>query len=115
MLFVEPGELVKELARTDEGHGRYYSELLQLVQKDVPLRQHTDLFKYVLADYIQASTIQAVLADLLERGKVGIYSVGTGGLLPRAELKRANATTIRTRSFYEGGNLIFFQSVCVAN
>jgi hypothetical protein len=91
-------------------------ELMNLVKKDSPLKQDTDLFRHVLSDPYLFSFVERMLVEPLAHGEVALIDAGTGEPVPRIEVKQYNSASGRDRRFYTPHRVEFFRSLdCVVN
>ncbi|HTE40219.1 MAG TPA: hypothetical protein VK629_05285 [Steroidobacteraceae bacterium] len=119
MLFVEAADLVSAL---EESESKFFAPgdkglatLLQQIGKDLPLKVHTDLFKYALHDPSLSYPLQLVLADMLAGGKSGVYNRFSGDFSKSIVLKRWNDSKLSAKKFFDNGNQFFFSIDCTVD
>lgn len=115
VVVADPAKFLDHLKLKAADLPRWYGDLLGQVIKDVPLTRNADLFNYVFEDSFQATPIESLLAELLERGDAAIFSVGAGRVLNEITLKREESKGASRRSFFADGDLVFSHVDCVAD
>lgn len=111
---VVPPQRAVDLLKTGD---RTSQELLELLQKDMPITSDTDLFRYALRDSFYLKRIEDTTAELLARGEASLFYAGTGEYLSTVEVKKENYPEGRSRTFHEpiGKEMIASTHDCVSD
>lgn len=115
-VLMRPKPLLKTLQSSTRNDNAEAHELNAAIRHGLPLRQSTDLFKYVLSNYYSFSAIQRAVTQMLQRGEAAVFDARTGEFLRAIRVKHNNSKRMRSTTFYDPeGNVLMQQLGCVEN
>ena len=116
VVVVTPDSLRAELEVEASGGNKEAGELRDLVGRELPLSQNSDLFRFVLDDAYRLSFIQRLMVIFLARGDAAVFDAETGEFVPAIEVEQSNSTLARGRTFYGPHRVVLLRSLdCVSN